>query len=405
MNQYLTITELNTRIAGLISQDGSLRDIWLRGEISGFKLYRQSGHMYFTLKDDNATLACVMFKSSAAGLAFEPEDGMDVLVRGSVNIYAIQGRYQLYAREMQPAGLGAIHLAIEKLKRRLAAGGYFNEERKRPIPSRAYRIGIVSSRDSAAVQDILKVLKQRCPFVEVALAHSSVQGADAPSELAAGLKLVNEYGLLDAVIIGRGGGSIEDLMAFNSEEVVKAVYESRIPVISAVGHETDVTLADLAADMRAATPTHAAQLAVPDYLAFKVDLQRSRRRLAEAVNRQMQNRQETLDRLMMRRIWQEPAMVFELQEDLLARCRERLQRGISDQLQRHRHDLAVQMAALDRLSPLKTLNRGYSLIEDADKRLVHSVQQVHPGDALKLWLHDGRISATVENIIPKEMKY
>lgn len=402
MNHCLSITELNNLIARLINKEGSLGDIWLRGEISGFKLYRQSGHMYFTLKDDTATLACVMFRSSAAGLQFLPEDGMDVLVRGSINVYAAQGRYQLYAREMQPAGLGAIYLAIEKLKAKLAAAGYFNQERKRPLPSGAYRVGIVSSQNSAAVQDMLKILRQRCPFVQVAIAHSSVQGAEAPAELAAALGLVNECDGLDLVIIGRGGGSIEDLMAFNSEEVVNAIVNSRYPVISAVGHETDVTLADLAADLRAATPTHAAQLAVLDYSAWRQELHKNRKRMAEAVQRQLQIRQENLDRLMMKRIWLEPASVFERHYMQLGNSRERLHRSIDLQVRGHRQSLAVKAAGLDRLSPLKTLGRGYSLVQNSRQEIVHSVKQVIIGENLLIRVSDGQIEAAADGIVSKE---
>ncbi len=402
MNQYLTVTELNKYISELINRDQLLREVWLRGELSGCKLYRQSGHLYFTLKDESSVLSGVMFKTSASGLSFQPEDGMDVLVRGSISVYGAQGRYQIYAREMQPAGLGAIYLYIEKLKVRLAAAGLFDENRKRPIPPNAFRIGIVSSRDSAAVQDMLRILQQRCPFVEIILAHSSVQGMEAPAELVKAIQQLNRLGGIDVIIIGRGGGSIEDLMAFNSEELVQAVYNSAIPTISAVGHETDFTLCDLAADLRAATPTHAAQLAVPDYSTLDRELKRIRMRMLEAINRRVQTSQEKLDRLMMGRIWQNPESLFDQQQLRLDRMNERLVRAVNEQLNGKEKRLALLSTALDQLNPLKILSRGYSIVYTEAGGLVHHTGQVRSGEMLRVRLQDGNIQVLVESLLQED---
>src|SRR5665647_3867265 len=247
MQEFITVSALNEYIGGVLEADPILQGIWVKGEISGFRLYQQSGHMYFTLKDGDAAVSCVMFRSRAQGLKFKPEDGMEVLLFGSIAVFTKQGKYQLYVDTMQPFGAGALFLQLEKLKRELDLGGYFSLEKKKPLPGMATRIGVVTSQDGAALRDILKVLNQRNLATQVVIVHSSVQGLDAPQELAEGVRMLNAYAEVDLIIIGRGGGSFEDLMAFNSREVVEAIFESSIPIISAVGHEVDISLADLAA--------------------------------------------------------------------------------------------------------------------------------------------------------------
>lgn len=395
MQEFLTVTVLNEYITALLNNDPMLQGIWVKGEISGFRLYQQSGHMYFTLKDGESAISCVMFRSRAQSLKFKPEDGMEVLLFGSVSVFAKQGKVQLYAEAMQPFGAGALFQYLEKLKQQLAARGYFAPENKKQIPAAARRVGIVSSQDGAALRDILKVLKQRQPGTEVVIVHSSVQGLDAPRELAAGLRLLNEYAAVDLIIIGRGGGSLEDLMAFNSEEVIQAIYESQIPVISAVGHEVDISLADLAADLRAATPTQAAQMAVPDWGMLQQELSKLNRKLLRSMERTLSERAEILDRLMMKRIWRDPQLILEKRSQALEEKNQRLQKAIQQILIQRQHALALAAAGLDNLSPLQVMARGYVILSHAEKA-VKSIDSTEVGDVLSARLMDGRLSLEVK---------
>lgn len=396
MQEFISVSELNNYIGGLLEGDLFLRDFWLKGEISGFKLYQQSGHMYFTLKDAESAISCVMFKSRVRGLNFKPEDGMEVLVRGSVSVFARQGKYQLYAEEMLPFGAGGLYLQMEKTKAKLQALGYFNAEHKRSLPRLVNRLGIVTSQDGAALRDILKVVRQRHARVNVILVHSSVQGLEAPLELARGIELLNRQNYVDLIIVGRGGGSLEDLMAFNSEEVVRAIYESHIPVISAVGHEVDFTLADMAADLRAATPTQAAQLAVPDVEALDSALQGYQQRMRRAIEKKLNYHSEMLDRIMMRKIWSQPGIMIESRQRLVEAIQKDLQQGMARQLQMREQRLALAITALDKLSPLKVLSRGYA-ITSKDGTVVHNKDQVEIGDMVDITLHEGRLKARVES--------
>lgn len=396
MNEYLSVSQLNNYINRLLIGDSILQDFWLKGEISGFRLYQQSGHAYFTLKDEEAAVSCVMFKSRVRHLKFKPEDGMEVLIRGSIAVYARQGKYQIYAEEMQPYGIGELFLYLEQLKNRLKAEGYFDPDKKKPIPALVNRVGVVTSQDGAAFQDILRVLRQRHPGVEIILVHSSVQGVDAPLELAAGIKILNDYSTADVIIVGRGGGSFEDLMAFNSEEVVKAIYESKLPVISAVGHEVDYSLADLAADLRAATPTQAAQLAVPDMVQLQAGIDDYQQRLLRATGNRINQCSETLDRLMMRRVWREPEIVLGKSEEKLAALQKELLDVVIENWKVKEREFSVSVIALDKLSPLKVLSRGYAVVRQGDK-IVRQVEEVTPGSRLQIDLSDGIVDATVTN--------
>lgn len=392
---YLTVSDLNGYIAQLFEHDEILHNFWLKGEISGFKRYQQSGHIYFSLKDDRSMISCVMFKSRASRLRFTPEDGMEVLLRGSVALYAQQGRYQVYVEEMQAFGLGEIYHYLEKLKARLAQEGYFDPAHKQNLPRMARRIGVVSSQDGAALRDILRVLKQRYPGIEVVIAHSSVQGAEAPAELARAIRALNEYADIDLIIVGRGGGSLEDLMAFNSEEIVRAIYESGIPVISAVGHEVDVTLADLVADLRAATPTQAAQLAVPEFSRLQADVNRLTERLQFLMERLLAGKQENLEQLMRRSLWKEPQALLQEKAYRLAGNVEALQRAMDNYSKERGHELALTAQALHRLSPLQVLARGYSILS-TDQHVLSSVEDVSNGDRVKATLADGTLKLIVE---------
>ncbi|MBP8819225.1 MAG: exodeoxyribonuclease VII large subunit [Syntrophomonadaceae bacterium] len=396
MKEYLTVSQLNNHINRLLIGDAILQDFWLKGEISGFRLYQQSGHAYFTLKDEESAVSCVMFKSRVRNLKFKPEDGMEVLIRGSIAVYARQGKYQIYAEEMQPYGIGGLFLYLEELKNRLKAQGYFDQEKKKPIPALANRVGVVTSQDGAAFQDILRVLKLRHPGVEIILVHSSVQGVDAPLELAAGIKLLNEHAIADVIIVGRGGGSFEDLMAFNSEEVVEAIYESKLPVISAVGHEVDYCLADLAADLRAATPTQAAQLAVPDMLHLQAGIDDYQQRLLRATSNRINQYSETLDRVMMRRVWREPEILLGKSGETLVALQNEMLDAVLENWKVKEREFSVIVTALDKLSPLKVLSRGYAMVRQGEK-IVRQVEEVTLGASLQIDLYDGIVDVSVDN--------
>lgn len=390
MQEFISVSALNEYISSVLDSDPMLQGVWVKGEISGFRLYQQSGHMYFTLKDGEAAISCVMFRSRAQTLKLQPEDGMEVLLFGSISVFTKQGKYQLYAEQMQPFGTGNLFLYLEKLKKELAERGYFAVDRKKPLPAVVNRVGVVTSQDGAALRDILKVLYERQPGTEVIIVHSSVQGIEAPRELAAGLRMLNQYAQVDLIIIGRGGGSLEDLMAFNSEEVVQAIYESMIPVISAVGHEVDISLSDLAADVRAATPTQAAQLAVPDRMQSLRDLEKLNRSLSRSMTRNLEQRAETLDRLMMRRIWHDPQLLLEKRSVSLEEKKLRLQKAMHEIISTRQHGLAMAAAGLDNLSPLKVMSRGYAILSQGD-RLIQSIDDLSVGSELTARLMDGNL--------------
>lgn len=396
MNDFITVKELNNYIDELLRQDLFLRNFWIKGEISGFKYYRQSGHMYFTLKDEEAQVSCVMFKSRNRNLDFMPEDGQEVLLRGYVSIFAGQGKYQIYVEEMQPYGIGELFLYLEKLKARLAASGYFDLEKKKPIPKIVNRVGVVTSQDGAAFRDIVRVLKSRHRGVEIILAHSSVQGEEAPKEIARAIKLLNDYGQVEVIIVGRGGGSYEDLMAFNTEEVVKAIYESEIPIISAVGHEIDYCLADLAADLRAATPTQAAQLAVPEIDLLKKDVADYQLRLVASITRYISYRSEQLDNLMMRNVWQNPMSLIQLREEKFLQIKNNLLKAIINNINKKSDQFLALVSTLDALSPLKVMQRGYAIFR-TDSHLVRSVEDADVGNEAVVQVRDGKFGVIIKH--------
>jgi exodeoxyribonuclease VII large subunit len=394
INEFVTVSELNEYISRLVSNDEFLHDFWLKGEISGFKYYRQSGHMYFSLKDEDTCISCVMFKSRVRFLDFVPEEGMEVLLRGNAAVFAKQGKYQVYVEEMQPFGLGGLFLELEKLRRRLDAQGYFAPERKKPIPAAISRVGVVTSQDGAAIRDILRVIKQRHRGAQVVIVHSAVQGIEAPGEIAEGIRQLNKYRDVEVIIVGRGGGSFEDLMAFNSEEVVKAIYESAIPIISAVGHEVDYCLADMAADLRAATPTQAAQLAVSDYSELENQLTDYQQRLQRAMDRCISYRSEILDRIMLNRIWRQPRTMVEKREQSLNDLKRFMNKAISDIIKDKSNRFSLAITGLDARSPLKVMQRGYSVMQKG-RAVLKSVDDVEVGEQLQVLLQDGNVDVKV----------
>ena len=395
--EALTVSELNARIKGLIESDPALGSVCVRGELSNYKIY-PSGHHYFTLKDAESSLRCVMFRSAASKLRFRPESGMGVTVCGRVSVYPRDGAYQLYCEELIPEGAGDLQLAYEQLKERLRREGLFDPAHKKPIPRYPERIAVITSSAGAAVHDIIRVLRKRWPVAKVVLLPVRVQGVEAPPEIAGALRYANKYRVADVIITGRGGGSIEDLWAFNDERVARAIYASELPVISAVGHEPDVTIADFVADLRAATPSNAAELVAPDMSELRDALRSAAARLDQAVDRGLSQRRAALTELSSRRVMQSPTGFIDQRRLELDSIRLRLDAAATARLGRERQEFSRLAAKLDALSPLKVLGRGYSIALDAGGRAVKDAGRLSPGERLELRFSKGSASCLVESV-------
>ena len=412
----VSVRELNAYIKSLIDSDGYLGSVAVRGELSNYKVY-PSGHHYFTLKDAESSVRCVMFRSAASKLRFRPESGMGVIVYGRVSVYPRDGAYQLYCEAILPEGSGALQLAYEQLREKLAKEGLFDREHKKPIPRYPERIAVVTSSAGAAVHDIIRVLRRRWPLAKVILLPVRVQGEEAPPEIAAAIRWASEHKIADTLITGRGGGSIEDLWAFNDERVARAIYDCEIPVISAVGHEPDVTIADFVADLRAATPSNAAELAAPDVNELLQAIDSARSRLDRAVLKKVGAGRESLDALASRRVLVSATGFIEqrrLRLDALKtrlegtlgfveRLKSRLEaasarmNGAADASLAARKNEYVRLAAkLDALSPLKVLSRGYAIALDAEGRAVKDARGVAVGERLTVKLNSGALGCRVE---------
>lgn len=392
----LTITQLNEYIRGKMDADPFLTQVAVKGEISNYKLY-PSGHHYFTLKDEGGALKCVMFKGNALRLRFRPENGMKVIAMGKVSVFPRDGAYQLYCTAMAMDGVGDLYAAFEALKKKLAAQGLFDPAHKKPLPKYPGTIGIVTSSAGAAVHDMLRILKKRYPLTKVRLLPVRVQGAEAPGEIAAAIGYANHYHLADLLIVGRGGGSIEDLWAFNDERVAWAIYQSEIPVISAVGHEPDVTISDYAADLRAATPSNAAELAVPDQDALLQTLDQMAGAMAVALQRQLKGARQHLDALSQSPALRSPTGYLDQRRKSLELLTNRMAALAQDQITRKNQRYIAAVSKLDAMSPLKVLTRGYAMAQSADGSVLRSVSQVELGERIDLSLSDGKLSATVMN--------
>ena len=393
----LSVSELNARIKGLIESDPVLGSVYVRGELSNYKVY-PSGHHYFTLKDAESSLRCVMFRSAASKLRFRPESGMRVTAWGRVAVYPRDGAYQLYCEGLMPEGAGDLQVAYEQLKAKLAAEGLFDPAHKKPIPHYPERIAVITSSAGAAVHDIIRVLRKRWPVAKVVLLPVRVQGVEAPPEIAGALRYANKYRVADVIITGRGGGSIEDLWAFNDERVARAIYASELPVISAVGHEPDVTIADFVADLRAATPSNAAELVAPDVSELRDAIRSASARLDQAIGRGLSQRRTALTELASRRVMQSPTDFIDQRRLELDSIRLRLDAAATGRLHRERQEFARLAAKLDALSPLKVLGRGYSIALDAEGRAVREAAQLKAGDKLDLRLSRGGAKCLVESI-------
>lgn len=393
-NNVLTITQLNTYIKGKLDTDPKLAQVAVKGEISNYKLY-PSGHHYFTLKDEGGALKCVMFKSSAARLRFRPENGMNVIAMGSVTVYPRDGAYQLYCTALMLDGIGDLYAAFEQLKKKLAAQGLFDPAHKKPIPRYPGTIGIITSSAGAAIHDMLRILRKRYPLSNVRLLPVRVQGAEAPGEIAAAIQYANYYHLADVLIVGRGGGSIEDLWAFNEEIVAMAIYNSRIPVISAVGHEPDVTIADYVADLRAATPSNAAELVVPDQNFLRQTLDAMSAEMAASLNRQIKAATQHLSVLAQSPALKSPTGYIEQRSKNLELLTNRMVSAQNQVVTRNTQRNVALAAKLDAMSPLKVLTRGYAMAQDKSGMVVRSVKQLHSGDLIRLQFSDGSVTAEV----------
>ena len=393
----LSIAQVNEYIRSKMDADPLLTSVAVRGEISNYKMY-PSGHHYFTLKDESSALRCVMFKGSAMRLRFRPENGMKVIAMGKISVFPRDGAYQLYCSAMTVDGVGDLHAAFEQLKAKLAAQGLFDQAHKKPLPKYPGTIGIITSSAGAAVHDMLRILRKRFPLTKVLLLPVRVQGVEAPGEIVAAIRYANHFELADLLIVGRGGGSIEDLWAFNDEAVAHAIYDSRIPVISAVGHEPDVTISDYVADLRAATPSNAAELAVPDQQALMQTLDSMSSAMVTAMNRQLKAARQHLNVLSASPALRSPTGYLERKRVDLNHLKDRLAGAELRCIDRNRQRYVAVTAKLDAMSPLKVLARGYCVTHGPDGEVVRSVKQTAKGDTLEITLSDGSITASVTEI-------
>jgi exodeoxyribonuclease VII large subunit len=394
--RILTVSQLTRGVRDLL--EGAFPAVWVNGEISNFVAHR-SGHWYFTLKDEGASLSAAMFRGQNSRVRFEPEHGMDVICRGRISVYPPRGNYQLIVDRIEPQGVGALQLAFEQLHRRLQAEGLFDPARKRPLPRLPVRIGLVTSPTGAAIRDMLRVLGERFRPLEIRLAPTRVQGAGAAAEIAAALDLLNRDAVVDLILCGRGGGSLEDLWAFNEEEVARAIARSAIPVISAVGHEVDVTIADLVADARAATPSNAAEIAVPVRAELDGTLVDLTRRLGLAAGRELERRRQLSVQLGRRLV--DPRRYLQIQAQRKDELSARLGRAQRARMVAARGALAERAARLDTLSPLGVLARGYA-IATADGRPLRAANDLSPGDRIEIRLHRGTLGCSVDEVAGEE---
>ncbi len=392
--KILSITEINEYIRARMDADPMLANIAVRGEISNYKMY-PSGHHYFTLKDDGGALKCVMFRGNATKLRFRPENGMKVIALGKISVFPRDGAYQLYVNSMTVDGVGDLHAAFEQLKAKLAAEGLFDTAHKKPLPRYPGVIGIITSSAGAAVHDMLRILRKRYPLTKAILLPVRVQGVEAPPEIAAAIRYANHYKLADLLIVGRGGGSIEDLWAFNDEIVARAIYDSAIPVISAVGHEPDVTISDYVADLRAATPSNAAELAVPDQDALRQTLDSISSAMATALHRQVKSARQHLKALASSPALCSPTgYLDQKRKDIVLKSSRLLSAHIRG-VERKKRRFVELTAKLDAMSPLKVMTRGYAIAQLTSGDVLRSVEQVKPEDRITIGVSDGKINAIV----------
>lgn len=388
-----SVSQVNSYIKNMFAQDFALSRISVRGEVSNCK-YHTSGHIYFTLKDKTGTLAAVMFAGQRRGLSFQLQEGQQVVVTGTVDVYEREGKYQLYARKIEQDGQGDLFLRFQRLRDQLEEMGMFAPEYKQPIPRYARTVGVVTASTGAAIRDIMNITARRNPYVQLILYPALVQGAGAAASIVRGIQTLDEMGL-DVLIVGRGGGSIEDLWAFNEEPVARAIFNCRTPVISAVGHETDVTIADYVADLRAPTPSAAAELAVFDYRQFEEQLLAYNAALRRAMGRQVERRRFQADQYRLRLQLHDPMSTLRQQRQRLADLQDQMEEAMKRKLTMAKHRLALAGGRLHGLSPLEKISRGFGFLTDENSRRIEHAADVNPGDLITIRITDGRLKARV----------
>ncbi|MFA9555982.1 exodeoxyribonuclease VII large subunit [Evansella sp. AB-rgal1] len=444
---YMSVSDLTKRIKSLIDRDTLLQNVWIRAEISNFK-WHSRGHMYYTLKDDKSRVNAVMFAGNNQFLKFTPENGMNVLVRGDISVYEPHGLYQLYVKEMQPDGIGSLYLAFEELKKKLEMAGYFSKDIKKQIPSIPQSIAVITSPTGAAVRDIITTLERRFPLTKVTLLPALVQGPNAAPSIARAINQANVASTFDVIIVGRGGGSLEELWAFNEQIVAEAIYNSHIPVISAVGHETDITISDFVADLRAATPTAAAELAVPDIGELMVRIQDRKDRVIRAMDRKIENLKERLNYMSKSYAFRYPQQLLEQKEQDLDRLVESMQKIVNQKIDKqttslgnlnsrivrlhpeHRimgekkklktnsellmksfnalvshkkNNYGLLISKLNVLNPLNVMERGYSLVYNEEDKLIKSVHDTETNSNITIQLRDGKLHCQIHSSKEEEL--
>ncbi len=397
--RIITVSQLNEYIKAVIEGQPVLRSLFVKGEISNFTNHYKTGHFYFTLKDENSLIRCIMFKGFAEKLKFIPENGMKIILHGKVSAYPKDGQYQLYADNMEPDGIGALYIAYEQLKAKLEKEGLFNPAYKKPLPKIPKRVGIITSPTGAAIRDIINILGRRFPYAEGVLYPALVQGDGAPAQLIAGMKYFNVANNVDVIIIGRGGGSIEDLWAFNDETLAREIFASKIPVISAVGHETDFTICDFVADRRAPTPSAAAELAVPETMELKQKILNIIGRMDMLIMHNIKNNRQKLNELAGKRVLNTPDYIVDDRRFQLMNLDARMENGMKYSLSIKKEAFARYTSKLEALNPMSVISRGYSAVFSDGGQLIKSVDQVEVGDRLNFKTVDGTVSAEVKGKI------
>ena len=393
------VTEVNELVKLLLDNEPMLQNVYVRGELSNYKMY-PSGHHYFTLKDAGGSLRCVMFRGQASRLRFRPENGMKVVVSGRISVFPRDGAYQLYCDTLTPEGAGDLAVAFEQLKAKLYAEGLFDPAHKKPLPEYPERIAIITSSAGAAVHDMIRILRRRYPIAKVILLPVRVQGAEAPPEIVGAIRYANRWNVADVIITGRGGGSMEDLWAFNDERVARAIYESELPVISAVGHEPDVTIADFVADARASTPSNAAEIAVPDAEDLQRRLQAAGERMGQSQTARLETLRRRLETIAEKRCMTDQLAYVQDKRMELVHLQQRLGDLSAAALGRKRQRFAALAASLDAMSPLKVLGRGYAMAQSGEGTILKTYRDTAPGDRVTVTLGEGGFACTVEEVFP-----
>ena len=394
MKNVYSIRQVNLYISNMFRQDFMLNRIYVKGEVSNCK-YHTSGHIYFSLKDDSGSLACVMFAGNRSGLKFQMQNGQSVIVLGSISVYERDGKYQLYAREIIQDGMGLLYEKFQALKQELEEMGMFAPEYKQPIPAFSRRVGIVTAPTGAAIRDIMNISYRRNPYVQLILYPALVQGEEAADSIVRGIELLDQSHV-DVIIVGRGGGSMEDLWAFNEEKVARAIFQCETPVISAVGHETDFTIADYVADLRAPTPSAAAELAVADMAAIQGQLRDMQQRLQNRMSERLSDRKKELEHLQEKLKYVSPQHQIQEKYQRLTDIEEELQMLMQQTMKERRHQLMIYVERMKGMSPLEKLSQGYSYTADARGKKITATEQVQPGDLLQIYVSDGQILAEVK---------